>query len=236
MATAQQSARRHRWGLGAFVVVETAYLASSILLALALAGPGPEPVSTILLSVGIPSVLAAVLAIAVTLLRGNGPRVDLRMRFSWRAAGIGLLFGIAGLAITIPASLLWTRVVGDEATAAAGEVFGGARGSWAWAVAVFVLIAIVAPICEEIVYRGLLWGAVDQRWGRWVAFAVTTVVFAVAHFEWTRIPLLLVVAVPIGLARLYTDNLTAGVVAHQVTNLLPGLVLMFTVAGALPAA
>jgi hypothetical protein len=44
------------------------------------------------------------------------------------------------------------------------------------------------------------------------------------------------VAIPIGLARLYAANLTASIVAHQVTNLLPGLVLMYTVAGALPTA
>ena len=74
-----------------------------------------------------------------------------------------------------------------------------------------------------------------RRWGRWVAFGVTTVVFAIAHLEWTRIPLLLVVAIPIGLARLYTDTLIASIVAHQMTNLLPGVVLMFTIAGAMPA-
>lgn len=216
-------------------MVEAAYLLVSFLLALPFSGPGSAHISVILLVVGVPSILAASLAIGITWLRGNGPRADLRLQWSWRAAGFGLLFGIAGLFVTIPAALLWTTIVGEDATSAAGLVFGGARGTWAWAVAVFVLIAIIAPICEEIVYRGLLWGAVDQRWGRWVAFGVTTVVFSVAHFELTRTPLLLIVAIPIGLARLYTDNLSASIVAHQVTNLLPGLLLMFTVAGALPA-
>lgn len=146
------------------------------------------------------------------------------------------MFGILGLFVTIPAALLWVQIIGEDANSAAGEVFSGLRASWGWAVAVFVLIAVIAPICEEIVYRGLLWGAVEQRWGRWVAFGVTTVVFSIAHLEWSRVPLLLVVAIPIGLARLYAANLTASIVAHQVTNLLPGLVLMYTVAGALPAA
>lgn len=234
VAQQQTVAPRHRWGLIAFVVVEAVYLLSSLLLALPFAGPRPH-VSVIVLVVGVPSILAAGLAILITRLRGNGPRIDLRMQWSWRAVGFGLLFGIAGLFVSIPASLLWTAIVGDDANSAAGLVFGEARGTWAWAVAVFALIVIIAPICEEIVYRGLLWGALDQRWGRWVAFGVTTVVFSVAHLEWTRTPLLLIVAIPIGLARLYTDNLSASIVAHQVTNLLPGLVLMFTVAGAMPA-
>lgn len=226
---------RHRWGLGAFLVVEAVYLLTSVLIAMPFAGPGPTHVSVILLVVGVPSILAALLALVITIVRGNGPRIDLRLQWSWRSVGFGLLFGVGGLFVTIPASLVWTAIVGGDANSAAGEVFGQTRGTWVWAVAVFVLIALIAPICEEIVYRGLLWGALDQRWGRWVAFGVSTVVFSVAHLELTRTPLLVIVAIPIGLARLYTDSLSASIVAHQVTNLLPGLVLMFTVAGALPA-
>ncbi|CAN3129272.1 CPBP family intramembrane glutamic endopeptidase [Mycobacterium sp. smrl_JER01] len=234
MVVAQQTSPRHRWGLGAFVLVQAVYLAISVLLAFALGGSGTTHVSTILVAVGVPSACAAVLAIVITRIRGNGPRVDLCLQWSWRAAATGLLFGVVGLFVTIPAALLWLQIVGADANSAAGEVFGGVRAGWAWAIAVFVLIAILAPIFEEVVYRGLLWGALEQRWGRWAAFAVSTVVFSVAHLEWSRTPLLLVVAIPIGLARLYTANLTASIVAHQVTNLLPGLVLMFTVAGALP--
>ncbi|MDY6995387.1 MAG: CPBP family intramembrane glutamic endopeptidase [Actinomycetota bacterium] len=227
--------RQHRWGLGAFLLVESIYLLSALGMALALVQSGLHPALTALLATLVPTLLAAATAVAVTVLRGNGPRLDLGLRWSWRAAGVGLLFGGLGLLLTIPAATLWVWVVGEDANSAAGEVFGDIRGSWAWAVAVFVAVVLIAPFCEEIVYRGLLWGAVEQRWGRWVALAVTTVVFAVAHLEWTRIPLLLVVAIPIGLARLYATNLTAAIVAHQVTNLLPGLVLMFGVAGAMPA-
>lgn len=230
-----QGTRRHRWGLGAFIVVEAVYLLSSLLLAYLVSYRHPLPVSFVMIMVALPSLLAAWVAVVVTRLRGNGPRADLRLQWSWRAAGLGLLFGLGGLLLTIPATLVWLSVVGEGANSAAGEVFGAVRGNWAWAVGVFVLVALVAPFFEEIVYRGLLWGAVDQRWGRWWALIVSTVVFAVAHLELTRTPLLLVIALPIGLARLYTDNLTASIVAHQVTNLLPGLVLMFTVAGVTPA-
>jgi membrane protease YdiL (CAAX protease family) len=101
-------------------------------------------------------------------------------------------------------------------------------------VVVFLIVVFVAPLCEEIVYRGLLWGAVERRWGRWLALVVTTVVFALAHFEFTRTPLLLVVAIPIALARLYSGGLLASIVAHQVTNLLPGIVLMLGLAGSMP--
>ena len=48
-----------------------------------------------------------------------------------------------------------------------------------------------------------------MRVPRWAPFVVTTLLFAVAHFEFTRTPLLLVVALPIALARLRTGRLGA---------------------------
>lgn len=231
---AEQQPRPQRWGLGAFLLVELVYLGSALLVGSLLGGQGSVAVSTVVLAVAVPTLLAAALAILITTLRGNGPRIDLRLQWSWRSAGLGALFGVGGLLLTLPAAAVWIVIVGEDANSAVGNVFGDVRATWAWAVIVFAVVVVVAPFCEEIVYRGLLWGAVDRRWGRWPALIVTTVVFAVAHFEWTRAPLLLVVALPIGLARLYGGNLAASIVAHQVTNLLPGLVLMLSVAGAIP--
>lgn len=224
----------HRWGLGAFLVVEVAYLAVSGTFAIIAARAHP-PVWLVLLAIAVPTVLAATLAVLIARTRGNGARNDFRLRWSWRELWIGAAFGFGGLFVTLPAAALYLSIVGSDTTSAVGEVFEGVRAAWPLAVAVFVTVVLIAPICEEIVYRGLLWGALEQRWGRVVAITVSTVVFALAHFEPMRAPLLLVVAIPIAMARLYTDGLLAGVAAHQVTNLLPGLVLMFGLMGMTPA-
>ena len=226
--------RAHRWGLGAFLLVELVYLLASAAFAAVATGVDSRSVGLLSLAVAVPTVLAAGLAMLVTKLRGNGPRTDLRLHWSWRGLKLGLMFGFGGLLVAIPASLVYAALVGPEANSAVGGVFGGVRASWPWAVGVFVIVVFVAPPCEEIVYRGLLWEAVDRRWGRWVALVVTTVVFALAHLEFTRAPLLLVVTIPIALARLYSGGILASIVAHQVTNLLPGIVLMLGLAGITP--
>jgi len=226
----------HRWGIGAYLLVELVRLLASASFAVVLIGHGRLSAGMLALAVAVPTVIAAGLAMLITKLRGNGPRTDLRLHWSWRGLRLGLMFGFGGLLVTMPASLVYTSIVGPHANSAVGRVFGGVRASWPWAVAVFLIVVFVAPLCEEIVYRGLLWGAVDRRWGRWVALVVTTVVFALAHLEFTRAPLLVVVAIPIALARLYSGGLLGSIVAHQVTNLLPGIVLMLGLAGVMPSA
>jgi membrane protease YdiL (CAAX protease family) len=59
-----------------------------------------------------------------------------------------------------------------------------------------------------------------------VVFGLTTVIFALSHLEPLRTSLLLVIGIPIGLARLLTGRLGASVVAHQVNNFLPALAVL----------
>jgi membrane protease YdiL (CAAX protease family) len=231
-------ARTHRWGLGAFVVVQAVFLGTSLLLGFTLLGSGPPTVGELLAGLALPTVLAAATALLITRVRGNGPLVDLGLGWSWRDVGLGLAFGVGGLALTIPASVLYGVLVGfDQATAAVGEIFGGLRAGPLAAVGVLMVVALLAPLCEEIVFRGLLWGAVERLGVRpWVPLVVTTLLFALAHFEFTRTPLLLVVALPIAFARLYTGRLLASIVAHQVNNLLPAVMLMLGLLGVMPLA
>ncbi len=227
--------RPHRWGLGAFLLVELVYLLAAKSFGALFAGEWPLPASTLAAAVAVPTVAAAGVAVFITKFRGNGPGVDLRLQWSARGVGLGLAFGVGGLFVTIPAAIIYVQIVGEDATSAVGAIFSGVRASWTWAVVVFLIVAFVGPICEEIVYRGLLWGVVDWRWGRWAALVITTIVFALAHLEPTRIPLLLVAAIPLGLARLYSDGLMASIVAHQVTNLMPAILIMLAMVGAMPA-
>ena len=104
------------------------------------------------------------------------------------------------------------------------------------AIAMFLFVWLIGPICEEIIYRGLLWGALERlKWGRWAVFMLTTVIFAVSHLEPLRTSLLLVIGIPIGLARLYTGRLGASIITHQVNNFLPALAVLLMAFGAMPA-
>jgi uncharacterized protein len=234
----------HRWGFGAFLLAEAVFLLASLFVPMVAVipyvlrdpnavdsarPPGPVLVAALV----IPPLVAAAVALLATKLRGNGPVVDLRLRCGWRDVGIGAACGFAGLLLTIPVGVLWVFWVGqDNATSAVGKVFDDTQMPLALAVLVFLDVWLVAPICEEILYRGLLWGAMERhKWNRWLILGVTTVVFAMAHFEPTRAPLLLVIGLPIGVARMISGKLAAPVIAHQINNFLPALGLMIMLLG-----
>ncbi|WP_447001874.1 lysostaphin resistance A-like protein [Saccharothrix isguenensis] len=230
-----------------FVVAELVLVlaAALVLVPFAIADPAllegdrlpPWPLLTLLV---VPTSLAALAAVGGTALLGGGPkagRVRRELAFRWnrRVIGLGLAYGFGGLFLTIPAAALWAGWVGgDDATSAVGDAFAGRQLGLVPAVAAFLIVWLVAPLGEELIFRGVLWRALEHwRWNRWVILAVTTVVFSVAHLELLRMPLLLVLSIPIGLARVFTGNLLTCVVAHQVNNFLPAVALLLATTGVL---
>jgi membrane protease YdiL (CAAX protease family) len=231
----------HRWGFGAFILVEVVLLASaafvSVLLGDAPAGR-PIPVRDVLIGTMAPMITAAVVALLITSIRGNGPLVDLRLSWHWEDVRTGLKFGLLGLLVTTLGAYIWTQVVGDaKANSAISALIEDQKMSVSAAIVMFLYLWLLGPICEEIIYRGLLWGAVErlhwsnERVGRLAAFLLSTAVFAASHLEPLRTTLLLVIAVPIGLARLFTGRLLGSVVAHQMNNFVPAVAILLTSLG-----
>ncbi|RJQ74374.1 CPBP family intramembrane metalloprotease [Pseudonocardiaceae bacterium YIM PH 21723] len=229
--------RTHRWRWGAFLLSFAVFLFASQAIVVLVQGPDGKTGSVgLFLALSVPPLLAAAVGVVATIVRGNGPWVDLRLEWRWRDVTSGLAFGIAGLGLTLMAARVWTYFVGDKnATSAVGSLLDGIQMSPALAVLVFLQVWLISPICEEIIYRGLLWGAIErENWGRFTAFVLTTVVFACSHLEPSRTPLLLIISLPLGLSRLITDRLLTSIVTHQVNNFLPALGLLLGILGVLP--
>jgi CAAX protease family protein len=74
-------------------------------------------------------------------------------------------------------------------------------------------IAVLAPICEEIFFRGVMFGSLRRWKGVWVAAAITAIVFSAAHLEFSPV--------------IFADRLIAGfvwcLVYARTGRLLPGM-------------
>jgi membrane protease YdiL (CAAX protease family) len=214
------------------VLAELVLILSAVFLAAASGQTADEPIPPVLIVVGtaLPTMLAAGVAVLATLVRGNGPTIDLRLWWSWPDVRAGLKLGLAGLVLTAVAAAIWAKTVGKlDPTSALASVVDAQPLPLALGIVMFLYTWLIGPACEELIFRGLLWGAIERlEWSRWAALVLSTAIFAVSHLEPLRTSLLLVIAIPIGWARLVTGRLPASIVAHQINNFVPavGILLM----------
>ena len=86
------------------------------------------------------------------------------------------------------------------------------------AVAVGAMTVVGASVAEEVFYRGLLQGALNDRLGPAVGIGLTSVVFAASHAQLVQFPALLLVGVVNGLLVWRTGRLGPAVWCHAAFN------------------
>lgn len=184
---------------------------------------------SLLVGLATPWIALAGWPLLITTVRGNGPRIDLGLRLTWSDVGWGVIGGIASLILSGLVAAVLTTIVGDF-DSAAGKVAQDIADSGPYvALVIFaLLVAIGAPVVEEIAFRGLAFGALAKRGihPAWV-IVITAFIFAAFHLEPTRMPILLVSGTVFGVLRWFTRGLGAPIVAHGVNNLPGALFLLF---------
>lgn len=129
---------------------------------------------------------------------------------------------VYALGMTIPAvfAAQWAAyaILGPETTPQPIVEFLLENPGWRERLAVVLIAVVAAPLTEELVFRGCLYGVGRQKFGRLPAILGTSLVFALIHAHAATIPALFVLA--IGLALLYeaTGSLWAPVFAHAAFN------------------
>jgi hypothetical protein len=81
-----------------------------------------------------------------------------------------------------------------------------------------LLLSVLAPVVEELVFRGLLYGWIAGRWGGTPALIVSSLAFAAAHWEPAHIILVLPLGFLFGWLRRRTDSLLPSLFSHIVNN------------------
>jgi len=81
-----------------------------------------------------------------------------------------------------------------------------------------LLLSVLAPVVEELVFRGLLYGWIAGRWGGTPALVVSSLAFAAAHWEPAHIILVLPLGFLFGWLRRRTDSLLPSLFSHIVNN------------------
>jgi membrane protease YdiL (CAAX protease family)/NAD-dependent dihydropyrimidine dehydrogenase PreA subunit len=111
--------------------------------------------------------------------------------FKGRVVSVALVLGL--LVATRAAVLVYqviARAAGWQAPVRWNSdltaVFGPEQAGFVLSV---LLVVLVAPLIEEMVFRGVVRGALDVRWGMWPAIGVSAGLFAAYHFNaWLIVP------------------------------------------------
>lgn len=169
----------------------------------------------------------------ITRLRGNGPRVDLGLSLRWIDLVWAVAAGVVGLIIASLLALLTQQLFG-EFTSTGAEVAEQVRqaGGEAAVLLFAVLLVVGAPIVEELAFRGLLFNSLRKRGVAVVwTLVISSIAFAVIHFEPTRLLVLVALGLVLGVVRWRTGSLLACMLTHAMINAPAALVLALGLPG-----
>ena len=83
----------------------------------------------------------------------------------------------------------------------------------------YFAVGLLAPVCEELVFRGAVLRALLQWTPRhWVAIAVSALLFALIHANPAQMPHAFLIGLLLGWLYYRTDSIVPGVVYHWVNN------------------
>jgi len=104
----------------------------------------------------------------------------------------------------------------DEVERAARELSDRAVGGWR--VVLVLAVVVGAPLVEELLYRGLIFGSLRNRLSPLLTVLVGAFWFAAAHMQGVQFVGLLVFGIVLGVCRQRTGRLGMGVLAHAAFN------------------
>jgi membrane protease YdiL (CAAX protease family) len=166
---------------------------------------------------------AIILAIVLWIARGIAPATLGLVRPRWRQAVARI--GLALVTIWVIGAVL-------NVFLQAGKEQGLVPKNWepshaAPFVANFIVVAGVAPVVEELTYRGLGFAAVRDTFGNGAAVVVTAVAFGLAHGLFVALPVLTIFGLILAWLRLTTGSIYPTIALHALFN---GVALIAAVA------
>ena len=139
----------------------------------------------------------------------------------------GLGFFALAFAAVLAVSLAMSPLLpgGEPPQKALLELLAHLHGAWA-VILLFLTVAVLAPIFEELMFRGFLLPWLGERlqprlgpkFARLLAIAVTGLSFAAMHLQPLGLPTLTTLGIVLGFAFLRTGNLASAIVVHGLWN------------------
>lgn len=106
------------------------------------------------------------------------------------------------------------------------EVFNSLNNNY---VLIFFMACIIAPFCEEVIFRGYLYKIIRDKSNVLFAIVINSLFFGAIHFEPSAIVPAAILGVALSMVRLKTNSLLPSIAIHTFHNLLALIITAQTI-------
>lgn len=189
---------------------------------------GGSPADQITVSVLIAQALTMLLICLVVLVylavvRGLNPSELFGLRHM--SAKRAFLFSVLALILTVVVMIGGTAALmewsgGELPDSSAQDTVEAFRmsGSPAFRLMLGFTAVIIAPLTEELLFRGFLYGVIKRSTDRWFAAVFTAVIFAIVHFHVGSVPQLFMLGLGLAIAYERSGCLLVPIFMHAMFN------------------
>jgi membrane protease YdiL (CAAX protease family) len=136
----------------------------------------------------------------------------------WKDIGIAFLgilsyFILSGILVSIAQNTL-TFVDFDQKQDVG---FEGLSARYEYVLA-FIALVVIAPVAEEILFRGYLFGKLRKVAQLWISILITSVLFGFVHFAWNVGIDVFALSIIMCLARVWSGSLWPSMLMHMTKN------------------
>ncbi len=157
--------------------------------------------------------------------------LDWRHQIRWRMrvvdVPVGTGIGLALQLVVVPL-MYWPilRIFGDLDVEGPARELSELADTPLEVILLVVMTVLLAPLTEEVFFRGLLQGALRDQLGPVWAVSIASVAFGITHFQLVQFPALVLVGVVNGLLVLRTGRLGPALWSHAAFNAITVAVLV----------
>ncbi len=221
----------NRWKTALFVLFAVVWIFCSVVVAQFLLGHlliwtiGAERLSTPIW-LGIYSLLTYLLAIGLSVYvlpkiskkwRTSREEMGLTSLPTWTDIGLSPIGFVASLILAAGLTALFNLFPWFNAEETQETGFSLYMNSSERIIA-FIVLAVIAPVMEEVIFRGWLYGKLRSRLGMISAILITSVLFGVLHFQWNVGVNVFALSIVLCGLREVTGTIYAGILTHMIKN------------------
>ena len=135
------------------------------------------------------------------------------MDFVWVPAGVAAYLVLTAIVTALAMSFL--TFVNYEQIQDTGFTNMGTQAEYILA---FIMLVIVAPIAEELLFRGYLLGKLRKYAPLWISILITSVLFAIVHFAWNVGLDVFALSIVLCVLRVVSGSLWPSIMLHMLKN------------------